>query len=101
MIYHVATFKLVDPSKAQEAADALWRLKDVAPGTIDYKVGIHYATVTPTTAAVAIVGVFDTEEHFQMYMNHPIHTDEVAPVLAELVDYEIIERMVSTDFIVE
>lgn len=99
MIYHVATFKLPDPSKAQEAADALWRLKDVAPGTVDYKVGIHYKTVTPTAAAVAIVGVFEDEAALDAYMSHPVHTDEVAPILAELCDYEVIERMVSTDFI--
>ena len=97
MVYHVATFKIVDTSRAQEAADALWRLKDIVPRTIDYKVGINFKE-TPATAAVCIVGIFDNKEHLEEYMNHPIHTDEVAPVVAELCDYEIIERMVSCDF---
>lgn len=97
MICHVGIFKLVDPTRAQEAVDALWRLKDIVPGTVDYKVGAHCFQRTPTNADVCLVGVFDTEESFQAYMNHPIHTDEVAPVLAELCDYEIIERMISCD----
>ncbi len=97
MIWHVATFRLTDPSTADQAAKALWRLRDIVPGTIDYQVGISFID-TPTTAKVCAVGKFTDMQAFDAYMNHPVHTDEVAPLLAELVNYEIIERMVSCDF---
>ena len=97
MVCHVATFKLAEPSRAQEAADALWRLKDIVPGTMDYKVGINFKD-SPTNASLCLIGVFDTKEHFEEYMNHPVHIEEVAPAVIELCDYEIIERMVSCDF---
>ena len=97
MIWHVATFRLVDPSKAQEAADLLSRLKDIVPGIVEYRVGIDFAKA-PNSAAVCLVSKFENREAFDAYMNHPVHPDEVAPDLGELVDYEVLERMASTDF---
>jgi len=97
MVWHVATFRLVDPSKAEEAAGLLRRLENIVPGIIEYQVGIDFMKA-PNSADVCLVGKFDSRESFDAYMNHPVHTDEVAPDLIELVDYEIIERMASTDF---
>lgn len=97
MICHVGTFKLADPNRAEEAIEAIMRLKDIVPGTMNYVAGKCFFP-TPTNADVCLIGVFDTKEHYNEYMNHPIHTDEVAPFLIELCDYEIIERMRSCCF---
>ncbi|MDR1271591.1 MAG: Dabb family protein [Clostridiales Family XIII bacterium] len=97
MIYHIGTFKLADKARASEAADLLLKLKDIVPGTADYKVGINF-TDKPTAATVCIIGAFETKEDFEAYMAHPVHTAEVAPKIAELCNHEYIERMASCDF---
>lgn len=96
MIYHVGMFKLVDPSRAQEAVELLYRLKDVVPGTIDYKVGANFVN-KPTAATVCLIGVFDSKETLTAYMEHPVHTKEVAPLIGEMCNNEYVERMVSCD----
>jgi len=96
MVWHIGTFKLADPEKAQEAVDLLYKLKDIVPGTIDYKVGINLMQ-SPTAATVCLIGVFDSKETLEAYMNHPVHIEEVGPAIIEMCNYEILERMTSCD----
>lgn len=102
MIWHVATFKLENKEDTQAAAEAIWKLKDVAEGTIDYQVGINFVQDKPTAAEVCLVGKFVDRDALNAYMTHPVHTKEVAPALFNFCGkgdmQKAMSRMVSCDF---
>lgn len=100
MVWHVATFKLDDRSKAQEAADILYTLKDVVPGIVGYTVGVDFVGKA-NSADVCLVGVFKDKETFEAYMKHPHHTNVVSPAVMGMIGGDYITKTTSCDFLTE
>jgi len=79
------------------AAELLKSLKDVAPGTIDYKVGINFRK-GPASAEVCPIGVFEDRQAFDTYMSHPHHRNVVSPGISKLIGGDFTARASSCDF---
>lgn len=91
---HIVTFKWRDGFAPEPVVSGLLDLAPHLGGVQQYLCGSDIGFL-PDTYDTAVVGVFDSSEHFLAYRNHPEHqrilNDLIAPNLADktTVQFEI------------
>ena len=83
---HVVTFKWNDGFSGEPVAAALRDLIPQLDGVQSYLCGCDVG-MSPGTYDFAVVGIFDSREHFLAYRDHPEHqrilTEMISPNLAD------------------
>ncbi len=69
---HVVTFKWRDGFSGEPVAAALGELIPRLEGVQSYRCGCDVG-MSPGTYDFAVVGIFDSREHFLAYRDHPEH----------------------------
>lgn len=83
---HIVTFKWREGFSAEPVVAALLDLAPTLDGVRQYLCGSDVGFL-PDTYDTAVVGVFDSSDHFLAYRNHPEHqrilNELIAPNLAD------------------
>lgn len=96
MIKHIVMFKFREDteenkkSQLNEVKRVLDKLPEYIPEIRDYEVGINVSKQERAYDLV-IVSSFDTQEHLDVYRNHPAHTDALEVIAKYKVDAKVVD----------
>lgn len=90
---HIVTFKWRDADyPGQPVADALSALTNTLAGVQSYVCGPDI-DLTPGSYDFAVVGIFDSREHFVAYRDHPEHQRIIAELIAPQLDVRTVVQL--------
>jgi hypothetical protein len=90
---HIVTFKWRDADYAgRPVADALLSLTATLEGVQSYLCGPDIG-LTPGSYGFAVVGVFDSREHFVAYRDHPEHQRILSELIVPHLDVRTVVQL--------